>query len=290
MLRMNAILGAGLVSLVTAAPAFSAVAYYRFENNLASQNNSPTLDATAGSTVGYSSDVPGSSIFDPIGSTTVANTKSYDHGTGSASTLSDTSILNNTVSTHGFTIEAFIKLSSSDVNDVKFDLIFGNMNGAGTEGWLFGINGSGKLRFSGVQNNGAAYKEVSSTDALTANTWHHVAAVGTFSERTGQDLVDFTDVQLFVDYVAVSTIGGSGSRFFGPASSGLSGNSGPNFVTSTTNYNIGAINPFSGLIDELRIYDSPLMTTQMLQAVVPEPASLGLLGLGGLLLVRRRKA
>ncbi|MCC7350050.1 MAG: LamG domain-containing protein [Phycisphaerales bacterium] len=286
MLRMNAILGAGLVSLVTAAPAFSAVAYYRFENNLTSQDNSPTLDATAGSTVGYSSDVPGSSIFDPIGSTTVANTKSYDHGTGSASTLSDTSILNNTVSTHGFTIEAFIKLSSSDVNDVKFDLIFGNMNGAGTEGWLFGINGSGKLRFSGVQNNGAAYKEVSSTDALTANTWHHVAAVGTFSERTGQDLVDFTDVQLFVDYVAT----GSSVRFFGPTSSGSSGNSGPNFATSTANYNIGANNPFSGLIDELRIYDSPLMTTQMLQAVVPEPASLGLLGLGGLLLVRRRKA
>ncbi|MCC6424448.1 MAG: LamG domain-containing protein [Phycisphaerales bacterium] len=289
MLRINSILGAGLVSLVTAVPAFSSVAYYRFENNLASQDNSPTLDATAGSTVSYSSDLPGSSIFDPIGNTTVANTKSYDNGTGTASVISDSSILNNAVSAHGFTIEAFVKLTSSDVNDVKFDLIIGNMNGAGTEGWMFGINGSGKLRFSGVQTNGSAYKEVSSTDALTANVWHHVAAVGTYSERTGDGLVDFTDVQLYVDYVATGTTG-SAARFFGPTSSGLPGNSGPNFVTSTSNFNIGAVNPFSGYIDELRIYEVPLLTTQMLQAVVPEPASLGLLGLGGLLMMRRRLA
>jgi len=285
MLRMNLVLGAGLVSLVAAAPAFSAVAYYRFENNLASQDNSPTLDATAGSTAGYSSDVPGASIFDPIGNTTIANTKSYSHGTGSGSALSNTSILNNLVGSSSFTVEAFVKLTSSDVNDLKFDLIMGNLNPTGSEGWLLGLNAQGKLRFSASQTNGGTYKEASDTNALSPG-WHHVAAVGIFTNKTGTGLVDYTDVQLYVDYAAV----GASIRYFGPASSGDPGNLGPVIVTSSNNYTIGANNPFSGLIDEVRIFNSPLSTSQMLTAVVPEPAGLGLLGAGALLMIRRRRA
>jgi len=289
MLRRNLVLTAGLLSAMASAPAFSAVAYYRFENNLTSQDNSPTLDATAGSTAGYSADVPGSSIFDPWANTTVSNTLSYNHGTGTASMLSDTSLLNNAVNTHGFTVEAFIKLTSEDVNDLKFDLIIGNMDGPGTKGWIFGLNGQGKLRFSAIQANGAgAYKEVSATDALTAG-WHHVAAVGTFTDKTGTGLVDYTDVRLYVDYVDVTAQTGSAIRYFGTTESGDPGNAGPVIKVSTDNFAIGAINPFSGLIDELRISGDPLLTTQMLQAVVPEPASLMVIGLAGLGLAARRR-
>lgn len=288
MLSVKHLVSAAVLSLVTAGPAFSTVAYYRFENNLTSQDNSPTLDATAGSTAGYSTDLPGTMIHDPWANTTVPNSYSYNHGTGTGSALSDTSILNNTTSTGGFTVEAFIKLTSTDVNDLKFDLIIGNMDGAGTQGWLFGLNSAGVLRFSGVQNNGASYKEISANTAISPG-WHHVAAVGTFTDRTGTGLVDFTDVHLFLDYVDVTAQSGSAIRFFGPASSGDPGNKGPVFVDSTINYTIGAVNPFSGLIDELRISENPLSTTQMLQAQVPEPAGLLMIGLTGLGLVARRR-
>ncbi len=45
--------------------------------------------------------------------------------------------------------------------------------------------------------------------------------------------------------------------------------------------------PFNGLIDELRISDTALAQSELL--VVPEPATLGLLGLAGVAMILRRR-
>ena len=50
---------------------------------------------------------------------------------------------------------------------------------------------------------------------------------------------------------------------------------------------------FNGLIDDVRIYDEPLSSAQIMDAMnavaVPEPSSMGLLALTGLLFLRRRR-
>lgn len=49
---------------------------------------------------------------------------------------------------------------------------------------------------------------------------------------------------------------------------------------------------FNGLIDDVRIYDEPLTAAEILaarNAVIPEPSSMGLLALTGLLFLRRRR-
>lgn len=50
----------------------------------------------------------------------------------------------------------------------------------------------------------------------------------------------------------------------------------------------GAANNYDGVIDELYIYDEAISATQV-AALVPEPGSLAILGLGGLCMLRRRQ-
>jgi len=284
---------AGVACVATQAPA-AVVAQYRFENDLTSEANSPALDASFGSGVNFSTDVPGAFILDGVGGPHSANTLSYDNSpvVGTGSFISDVGgILNNAVNTGGFTIEAFVKLDSSGSS--AFDLIFGNLNTTGTSGWLLGINNAGQLRFSSSQANNGTFKNVVSDSALSVDEWVHVAAVGTYTERSepspgaGGGFVDFTDVQLYVDYVA----SGTDVRFFGVDASEVLGVSGPVFATSAADFTIGADNPFDGLIDEIRFSNTALGTAALLRAsAIPEPSSVMLLGAGALLMVMRRRS
>jgi len=280
----------GLACIATQASA-AIVAQYRFENDLTSEANSPDLDATAGTTAGFSAVVPGAFILDGVGGPAVANAASYNNGTGTGSAVSDgDEIINDVMDDGDFTVEAFIRIDSAGASN--FDLIFGNLNGAGTSGWLLGINNAGQLRFSAPQANNGSLLSATSALALTEDVWLHVAAVGTYTERSepspgaGGGFVDFTDVQLYIDYVA----SGSARRFFGPTSSEVLGVSGPIFVSSTADYTIGADNSFDGLIDEVRFSDTALVTDDLLRAsAVPEPSSVLLLGAGAMLMMFRRR-
>jgi len=284
----------GLVCVATQASA-AIVAEYRFENDLTSEANSPALNATSGTTAGFSTDVPGAFILDGVGgpavANAVANAASYNNGTGSGSAVSDAGgIINDDVNTGGFTVEAFIKIDSAGSS--AFDLIFGNLNPAGSSGWLLGINNAGQLRFSAPQANNGSLNSSTSALALAEDVWVHVAAVGTYTERTepspgaGGGFVDFTDVQLYIDYAA----SGTATRFFGANASEVAGVSGPIFVTSAADYTIGAGNAFDGLIDEVRFSDTALVTDDLLRAsAIPEPTSMVLLGMGAFLVMFRRR-
>ena len=108
---------------------------------------------------------------------------------------------------------------------------------------------------------------------LTPDVWYFSAGVW-----------DGTEVTVYV--------GNEAGLFDNPTSVVFSGD----MVSSSNNLNIGrdASYPtstnrfFDGVIDDIRIYDRALSSVEIAQ-VVPEPATLGMLSLGGLALLRRRQ-
>ena len=109
---------------------------------------------------------------------------------------------------------------------------------------------------------------VTSTQAYEDNQWHFVVA-----QRRG-DLAE-----LWIDGVLDGTAFVSGSIF------------------NTADLAIGSKDTFdddflNGSLDDVRIYEGSLseQEIQALHAAIPEPATLGLLGLGALGLLRRRRA
>ncbi|NOY41429.1 MAG: PEP-CTERM sorting domain-containing protein [Planctomycetes bacterium] len=261
---------------MSAAVEAATVAYWRAENTAASETNSPLLDYTAGSTAGFSTNVADVNIFDPVANTTVANTASYDHGAGTASTVAFADINAAVTGNSGFTVEAFVRLNSGGT--FSFDNIIKNWTGSGNDaGWGFGLDAlgdaGGRLSFFGALTTGGTLTKVS-PNVLPQDTWIHVAAVGTVTA------VDRVSVQLFENYVAA----GTPQVFIGSVG-------GPLLDANAAAYSIGATNPFTGLIDELRISDLALDSSQFLQATaIPEPASIALLSMGLVLIGGRRRS
>ena len=63
----------------------------------------------------------------------------------------------------------------------------------------------------------------------------------------------------------------------------------PGYAIGRGFYNGGTTDNFNGLVDNVRISDTALLPTQFLGTAVPEPTSLGLIGLVGAGLLRRRR-
>ena len=207
------------------------------------------------------------------GNTAYANAASYDHGVyGTDTVVSDYAVINAGTCYGEFTIEAFVKLDEGAYR--QYDTIINNSDDA--NGWFFGTWGDGQIAFWAYDGYNGSGRTALATDPLTEGVWHHVAVVGTEDIRIDQA---FVEVQIYVDYLPVGSVGRYWQEFV----------PGEPYISPATNpYTIGTGgNALDGLVDELRISNTALAPEDFLQAV-PEPATLGLLCLGSVVLLRKK--
>jgi hypothetical protein len=143
--------------------------------------------------------------------------------------------------------------------------ILASKGGYGHDGWALGTGtwwdetANNRIRFEG---NGVWYK---STAGIPLGQWTHVAVTN-----------DGTDVKIYINGNLDST---HGTAPLNPAASD------PLVVGAYHNGNYGIGNT---LIGEINIYDSALSQSDVQTLLVPEPISLFLLGMGGLLFCRKK--
>lgn len=200
---------------------------------------------------GWSTNVSSTSV--PL--TGAVNTGSLHFGPGMVD-LSNANVLSLGLE---FTVEMFLMLDApSTFNDI------------------FGLSPVSKLYFTIIDSSGDLYFRMQFQDQIDSlipatllqeNIWSHIALV-----------VDSANYAIYVDgqtqYTGSIPSGGEGPYWF-------SGD------PTTGNRTLG--DGFSGWIDEFRISDEALLPSQFLNASIPEPGTLGLLGMGFISLIFRKR-
>jgi hypothetical protein len=156
-----------------------------------------------------------------------------------------------------FTVAAWIKTSNTSHSAIVTQRDPSNNSGS----YGFGLVDQGRSQIY-VYDGGYGFLFQSGT-GVTDGTWHHVAAVRTNS----------TDGELFIDGNIVATSSGTAISLQQVLVVIGRGYTGSYF--------------FNGLMDDVRIYDNALSQEEVRQ-LIPEPATMLLVGLGGILLRRKR--
>jgi hypothetical protein len=169
-----------------------------------------------------------------------------------------------------FTAAAWFKTTS--INQVIIS------EGGGSAGWFLGMSPDGAIRVM-LKETSHAYNAYTADTVNTYNDgqWHHVAAVITTSTASAS----LNHADIYVDQVdGAPPVSISEVKVY-------------SYGSTNQKWRIGArTDPdvpgfFSGSIDEVRIYNHGL-TPEEIAAIVPEPATVLTLGLGSLVLLRRK--
>jgi hypothetical protein len=268
-------LACGTAVLWGAAAQGAEVGYWRFETSPGftadSSGNGHTLTIVpAAAQVTLPATGNGSTFSDPIPLTGASNNSAatFDGTTDRLTTADHAAFFDTT-----FTLEAFFSAPSLNTSNKS---IVGQWSGTlNQRSYLFAVGTTNFLAFL-FSPDGTATTVVTSTLPVAANTDYYAAVTVNMAD---------TSTSGITFYLQNLTAGGS-LLTNGQAHSGTT------FLDSTTSFAIGSTNQpsseWTGLIDEVRMSDTKLTSSELL--IVPEPSSGVLLGLAaGLLGLRRRR-
>lgn len=171
---------------------------------------------------------------------------------------------------HGFTIQAWVK--PADTGDGKGGLVISRGNVAGDAHsefiGLYAVGPRGLATMFLYANDPSTHTGAYSDTSLNDHEWHHV--VGTYDGST--------TLSVYVDGVDVASVPASGTFYSADV-----------FKIGWDDWRSDESGRwFTGSVDDVRIWSRALSEPEI-QSLVPEPATIALLAIGGLAIIRRKR-
>ena len=182
-----------------------------------------------------------------------------------------TNTVNQTANVPGLTMTAWVNLDSVIGNDTEIGYF--SVGGSNAARFLFGVGAlNGSVRVGGRTLDSDSFSEFQTgASEISANQTYFLAAVIDYQNQT---------MRLHIDNKVINP-GDAGTTFSNNLSAGNTSN------TNSTNALIGE-STFDGRIDDVRLYNTALTVSEV-QAVIPEPSTLLLIGPAAMLLLCRRR-